>query len=277
MILNYKINDIEYSVEAADNQNFQYGDDIVLSNAETDITYNTNWYSDGYTNNKFLINDEFGDLKDGISNTISNLITNEIGIDTSGFTLENYHKYIKTNEHHFKVVSKTRDLYAYDFGFNIKELIPKFSEIIGLDLTDRIPNTNIDEHIIVRINRPKSNDYNPPHKDMYEGYDSGKNFEFVNLWVPIAGVTNKTSLPIVPKSHRISENSILRTIDGGQVGKNKYRVCLIKEWDGNSDLIRTNVNYGEVLMFSSHMIHGLAMNEEDDVTRVALEFRLFKK
>jgi hypothetical protein len=30
-------------------------------------------------------------------------------------------------------------------------------------------------------------------------------------------------------------------------------------------------------MFSSHMIHGLAINEEEDVTRVALEFRLFKK
>jgi len=30
-------------------------------------------------------------------------------------------------------------------------------------------------------------------------------------------------------------------------------------------------------MFSGHLIHGLAINEETDKTRVALEFRLFKK
>lgn len=277
MILEYTINDNKHSVEAADGQEFKFGKDEILSNASTDITSVENWYSEGHTSLPFLWNEQFEDLKKGITKTIKNIAEDVVGKPLDGFTLENYHKYVTSNEKHFKVVSKTRDLYSYSFGFPIKDMIPKFESLLGFKLTDRIPDTDLDEHIIVRINRPKSNDYNPPHKDMYEGYDNGKNFQFLNFWVPVAGVTDKSSLPIAPKSHRIPENKILRTIDGGKVGSNSYRVVLIKEWDGSSDLVRAKVDYTQVLMFSSHMIHGLAINEEEDVTRVALEFRLFKK
>ena len=155
--------------------------------------------------------------------------------------------------------------------------MPTFSHLLGFELSNINPKTNDRVHIIVRINKPKSNDYNPPHKDMYEAYDREGYFpQFVNFWIPIAGVTDKTSLPIVPKSHLISEDNVVRTSDGGIVGGNKYRVRFIKEWGDNS-MIRTNVTDSEVLIFSSHLIHGLAKNGEDDLTRVALEFRLFKK
>ena len=220
MILEYTINDNKHSVEATDGQEFKFGKDEILSNASTDITSVQNWYSEGHTSLPFLWNEQFEDLKKGITKTIKNIAEDIIGKPLDGFTLENYHKYVTSNEEHFKVVSKTRDLYSYSFGFPIKDMIPKFEALLGFKLTDRIPDTDIDEHIIVRINRPKSNDYNPPHKDMYEGYDNGKNFQFLNFWVPIAGVTDKTSLPIAPKSHRIPENKILRTIDGGKVGSN---------------------------------------------------------
>lgn len=276
MILQYKIDDEIVDVEVSDNQNYITGQSEVLSNEKTDVTFNQDWYSDGYTTIPFLWNDEFNNLKQGIENTISELISNE-GIDTTGFTLEKYHKYVKTNEQHFSVVSKTRDLFPEQFSFNIKELIPTFSDLLGFELSDINPKSNDRVHIIVRINRPNSNDYNPPHKDMYEAYDREGYFpQFVNFWIPIAGVTDKTSLPIVPKSHLIPEDSVLRTSEGGIVGGNKYRVRFIKEWGDNS-LIRTNVKDSEVLIFSSHLIHGLAKNSEEDTTRVALEFRLFKK
>jgi len=276
MLLEYKIDNEIIDVDVSDNQNYITGDSNVLSNVYTDITFNQNWYSEGYTTAPFLWNEEFGDLKKGITNTISDLLTKE-GIDTTGFTLEKYHKYVKTNEQHFSIVSKTRDLFPEQFSFNIKELMPTFSHLLGFELSDINPETNDRVHIIVRINRPKSNDYNPPHKDMYEAYDREGYFpQFVNFWIPIAGVTDKTSLPIVPKSHLIPEDNIVRTSDGGIVGGNKYRVRFIKEWGDNS-MIRTNVTDSEVLIFSSHLIHGLAKNGEDDLTRVALEFRLFKK
>lgn len=276
MLLEYKIDNEIIDVDVSDNQNYITGESKVLSNVDTDITFNQNWYSEGYTTASFLWNEEFDNLKKGITNTISDLLTKE-GIDTTGFTLEKYHKYVKTNEQHFSIVSKTRDLFPEQFSFNIKELMPTFSHLLGFELSNINPKTNDRVHIIVRINRPKSNDYNPPHKDMYEAYDREGYFpQFVNFWIPIAGVTDKTSLPIVPKSHLISEDNVVRTSDGGIVGGNKYRVRFIKEWGDNS-MIRTNVTDSEVLIFSSHLIHGLAKNGEDDLTRVALEFRLFKK
>ena len=51
---------------------------------------------------------------------------------------------------------------------------------------------------------------------------------------------------------------------------------MIQSWAGDTSLTRSGVKYGEVLLFSSHLIHGLATNDEEDTTRVALEFRLFK-
>jgi ectoine hydroxylase-related dioxygenase (phytanoyl-CoA dioxygenase family) len=52
---------------------------------------------------------------------------------------------------------------------------------------------------------------------------------------------------------------------------------MIKSWNGDITLTRPEIKYGEVLFFTSHLVHGLAINEEEDSTRVALEFRLFKK
>lgn len=277
MNLEYKIDGNVVGFEITDGQTYKLGDSKVLSNEQSDITYNQSWYPNGYTTSNFLSNSEFNFLKSEITKTIAEIISNELGIDTNGFTLEKYHKYITTNQAHFKIVSKTRDLYPWDFGFDIKELIPKFSDILKFKISDIDPYTNNRVHIILRINRPNSYDYNPPHKDMYEAYDRDGYFpQFVNFWVPIAGVTKKTSLPIVPKSHLISEDSVLRTTEGGIVNNNKYRVRFVKDWGDNS-LVRTNVDYSEVLIFSSHLIHGLAINEELDTTRVALEFRLFKR
>ena len=49
------------------------------------------------------------------------------------------------------------------------------------------------------------------------------------------------------------------------------------EWNGRRDLHRAHVKYGQLLTFSCHLIHGVAINDQDDETRVALEFRLFER
>jgi ectoine hydroxylase-related dioxygenase (phytanoyl-CoA dioxygenase family) len=65
-----------------------------------------------------------------------------------------------------------------------------------------------------------------------------------------------------------------------------FLVCVIfkttckwknKSWDKKNELERSTVGYGQALIFSPHLIHGLALNLEENKTRVALEFRLFKK
>ena len=81
----------------------------------------------------------------------------------------------------------------------------------------------------------------------------------------------------MPQSHKINESEILRTHDGGVMQGNRYRVRMIKSWAGQNTLTRSQVKYGQVLIFSSHLIHGLGINDYEDQTRIALEFRLFKK
>lgn len=273
----FAINGKTYAVSIDGSPDFSTGKDVFLSNAETDIVFNQPWYKKGYTSERFLSDEEFAYLKTGLTASVKKIITEELGLDTEGFTLEKYHHYVSDNQDHYKIVARTRDLYSADFNFPIEEMMPKFEKILGFSLTDIDPKSKEKLHIIVRINRPKSNDYNPPHKDIYEEVDKNDYIPpLVNLWIPIAGVTENSALPMVPGSHQLSEAQILRTSVGGVVEGNTYRVRMIKEWGGSHELERAVVKDGEVLFFSSHLIHGMAINAEDDLTRVALEFRLFK-
>ena len=277
--MNLIINNKSYQFSIDGAPPFTYGKRELLSNAETDITFNQTWYSKGYKAFNFLDIIEFKNLKKGLTSCIKNIISIELGVPIDSFKLDNYHNYIKTNEDHYKVVSKTRDLFPIDFNFPIMKLLSRFEKILGFQLTDINPKNKQKLHIIVRINRPFSNDFNPPHKDIYEAIDATEPYipQFINLWIPICGVTQNSSLPVSPSSHLLKENVILRTKKGGVIEGNKYRVRMIKQWEGKNKLIRSKVNYGEVLFFSPHLIHGLAINEEKHTTRVSLEFRLFKQ
>jgi hypothetical protein len=278
MKLNYKIDGIIKNINVPDSQNFTYGNSEILSNSRSDVTYKFDWYSEGFTIKNFIENNEFIEMKLGIENSIKNIISSSLKINVDEFSLENYHKFITNELDHIKVVSQTRDLFTKDFSFDINYLIPKLEKILNISITDYDEVNDYKSHIIVRINRPKSNDFNPPHKDIYEHYD-GEGYvpKFVNFWIPICGVSNNSVLPICPKSHLIPEDKILRTKNGSIVNENNYRVRLIKSWDAKNELIRPIVKYGECLIFSPHLIHGLALNEEENTTRVALEFRLYEK
>ncbi|MGK0413263.1 MAG: ectoine hydroxylase-related dioxygenase (phytanoyl-CoA dioxygenase family) [Polaribacter sp.] len=70
---------------------------------------------------------------------------------------------------------------------------------------------------------------------------------------------------------------IFRTFDGGMMEGNKYRVRMIKSWNSENRLVRSTVQNGQVLIFSGHLIHGLAINNENNKTRVALGFCFSKK
>jgi hypothetical protein len=277
-LLTYKIDDVLYEFNAGSELVFNIGEDILLSNAENDLTYNQEWYPQGYTEKKFLTEEEFNELRLGITESIKRIIAEECSVDVSKFDLENYHHVVLNDDSHYKIVSRTRDLFSGDFIFSLEKIIKRLSDILNINLTDFEAASNTKMHVIVRINRPGSHDYNPPHKDVYEGVDIQKNIpKFINFWIPIAGVTAKSNLPIAPGSHLVNEKDIMRTFEGGQISGNKYRVRMIKDWDNSNALMRSTVKYGEVLIFSSHLIHGLAVNNEKDKTRVALEFRLFRK
>ncbi|ADQ17658.1 phytanoyl-CoA dioxygenase family protein [Leadbetterella byssophila] len=277
--LSYTIGNESYEFSVEGSPEFKCGKNERLSREDTDIVYHQDWYQEGYTVKPFLSESEFAYLKEGLTNSVAALIREELNLEVpADFVLENYHHLVKNSEDHYKVVRRTRDLFAEDFNFPVKSILPKFEAILGFGLTDINPEDGKELHIIVRINRPGSNDFNPPHKDVYERVDEANYIPpFVNLWIPIAGVTENSSLPIAPGSHLISEDQVCRTFDGAVVEGNKYRVRMIESWGGSTHLERAKVKDGDVLFFSGHLIHGLAVNAEPDMTRVALEFRLFKK
>ena len=132
------------------------------------------------------------------------------------------------------------------------------------------------EHwIIVRINPPYSLAYNPVHKDIYEDFDgTGICPRMINAWVPLAGVNEHAGLGIAAGSHRICQSKILRTQAGSSINGRKFSVNSIQSWDDSVSLNTVAPPLGKMLMFSSHIIHGLGINTNQDTTRVALEFRL---
>lgn len=274
----YNIDGQKLTIPVSNSQSFQYGKTETLSQKETDITFGQPWYSEGFTIENFIEEKQFSELKHCISDCIKNIIKSELAIQTNSFDLINYHDWVKTDEQHYKIVRKTSDLFTKDFCFPIYDLLPNLEKNLGFKLTDIDPHSSVKLHIIVRINRPHSCDYNPPHKDIYQGIDDESYIPlFMNFWIPICGVTKYSSLPLAPKSHIIPEDKILRSFEGALINNSKYRVRIIKEWNGSNTLIRPEIKYGQALIFSSHLIHGLAVNEQVDKTRVSLEFRLFKK
>ncbi len=273
MKLKYIIDNNKYFFESPDNQEFAFGVDTCLSNEYSDLLFNQDWYKDGFSVFNVFDLEEFNRIYLGISRTVKKIIS-DLNIDVTNFKLENYHHFVNSDDNHYKVVSRTRDLFAADFtDFDVLGLIRYLEAEVGFGLTDIFPRTGQHWHIIVRINRPNSNDYNPPHQDLDD-----LNFEpMINVWIPICGVDKDSSLCVVKGSHLIPLNKIEKSVNGGILGKNNYSVRMIKSWNGSNELTRVDVNEGDVLFFTPFLIHGMAYNQNQNITRVALEFRLFKK
>src|SRR5699024_183777 len=131
---------------------------------------------------------EYEFLKKGLTDSIAKIIDQEIGVNTDGFKLENYHHFVTNDKDHHKVVARTRDLDDEYFNFSVFKYLPRFEEILNFKLTNYSVKYKVKLNVIVRINRPHSYDFNPPHKDMYEPYDKENVIpNFLNFWIPVAG------------------------------------------------------------------------------------------
>ena len=247
----------------------KFGPDEVLASREMDILGKTSWYQEGYTVARLFSDEEMGRLKRSVTARVGGVLAAKGIADLGDFTLERYHEYVRSDAMHRSVIEVTRELTMADIDFEFEAFVRRVSETIGhpLKSTNDILRRSF---LIVRINRPRSLDYNPPHKDGYLPLWQ----RTVNLWVPIAGVNAHSSLPMVAGSHLLSESVIKRTTGGAVLNGMPYRVPAIVEWDGHRKMVRPTVKEGEALVFSPLIIHGCAKNLQSDVTRVALELRL---
>lgn len=260
----------EFEVEG----DFFWGENKTLFQKNGNVLSNVDWEDKGYSVVKAFEKTEFYSLQNSIKENVVLAIKNAgINFDAENFQLEKYHEVVKTDEEHFKVINKTRELQVSDLDFDIEGLTKRFGTVLGCKLTSWVEELQ-KSHVQVRISRPNSLDINPPHRDGYLSFWEN----IINIWVPISGCNMKSSLPIVPGSHLLSENKILRTnTKGAIINGNVYNVpCILETNEGSFKMTRPNPKQGEALLFSPFLIHGSAVNQNDDITRVALELRFPK-
>lgn len=252
---------------------FFWGEGDLLYTASDSVISKTPWSKLGYGVVPAFDETEFKDLSNSITQNIMKAFDiHGIPYKKDTFTLGDYHKVATNDELHLKVIDITRNLTNADFDFDIEKLVARFGKILGYTLTSWVEELQ-KSHIQIRINRPSSLDINPPHRDGYLSYWE----DVVNIWIPIEGCNENTSLPVLPGSHLIPEKEILRTESkGAKINGNTYYVpCILKTKQGDLKMIRPNPKQGEALLFSPFLIHGAAVNRSSS-TRVAIELRFPK-
>jgi hypothetical protein len=269
MICSFTIDGNSYKIEIGGD--FFEGKDAVLFSEKGNVIEHCKWLKEGYSKEKITEANGFSELKNNIERILLKILKeNNIPFDDT-FTLETYHHYVQTDAQHQSVIEKTRFLTFSDFKIDTTSLIENISKSVGkkLEMTNpKLP----EEIIIMRINRPSSLDINPFHRDGYLNIWEN----VLNVWIPLAGCTSESSLPIIPGSHYWNEKDIVRTeAKGASINGLKYHVPAIVSYKTGLHAIRPNPSYGEALIFTPFLVHGAALNKQLDTTRIALELRLY--
>jgi ectoine hydroxylase-related dioxygenase (phytanoyl-CoA dioxygenase family) len=252
-----------------------YGEEVLLLSHDDDLTEKSSWHQNGYTVQPFLANQIFEQIYTGINGMIKTFVENETGKSLPHFTLEKYHEFCSDNDTHLKVVSNFQKcLPIKDFPVDFKLLDDRISEICGTSVTANHPHQEASQKFCIRIVRPqRKTDNNPPHRDVW--LDRLRNA--VNIYLPLAGSNLKSSLPIIPGSHLWKESEIERTIAGSKVNDVVFTVpCVVGSVYGLK-MIRPQPGINEVMVFSPYLIHGGGCNLNEDVTRVSIEIRFWRK
>ena len=248
------------------------GPENVLLDHAIDLTKKTTWSEQGFSIQP-LFNIETYSV---FENRVHELLIHKwqcAGLNPSSlFSLDQYHTIIRDFAHHLQTIEKTKLLNVGDFPVDIKILEERISEICQVKLEVKNPFDN-QSVFHFRIIRPNTNDNNPLHRDVWlEDYDN-----CINLYIPIAGSNEDSSLILIPGSHRWAESKIEKTKMGAIINGVKFNVPAVTAIHSDFTAVRPNPGKNEVLIFSPYMIHGGAINLHPTKTRISIEVRLWKK
>ena len=277
--MQFFLDEFPLDVHVPQSLDFSIGNSECLSLKFDDPTIACDWYDRGYTITSFQ---DIYDFKD-LLHVVECVVKAKLRVlfphkNLANFSLSNYHNFVTEAEHSNYADSVLKRLCVADLSGISNVFIDLISSLIGAPMGFKRTSDGSDHWIILRINPPYSFAYNPPHKDIYEDFDShGICPQMVNAWIPISGVNELAGLGLAPGSHRLCEDSIIRSKAGSEMNGRKFSVNFIQSWNRSNRLINIVPSYGEMLCFSSHLVHGLGVNRNLDLTRVALEFRLHKQ
>lgn len=264
-------NEYIYYPELLDNS--KWGEDNIFLESDFNLVKNTSFDDVGYTILPLTSTDlDVGDNTNdkNINEMLQNIIKNTIfSITNKNINLNNYHNEIKEEEH-------TQILNAMPYKRDINpEFCNYLENTISEILNEKVKIFNDD--LWFRICRPTNiykTDFNPCHRDIY--LDFYRNL--VNIYLPVIGSNEKSSLTIQPGSHKWNENQT-RITNGGAFFPNtdkKYSVDAIVASRVPLNMIRPNPNYDQFMLFSPYLIHGCANNDNIDTTRISLEIRFIR-
>jgi len=250
---------------------FFWGKNEVLYNQEKLSKKTMPWKEKGFLVSSFFEQKELDEIKHSLRTILINLLREkDIEVDSEKFIPEKYHQWATTDEIHQHVISKTRNLTEKDFAIDLPKVSQRVSDLVGEPIDSYIPALK-SSYIILRISRPKSLDINPLHRDGYLDFWR----DILNLWIPLWGCNEKSILPLIPGSHLWNESEVYRTeCKGAKINGLVYNVPAIIKIKNGIKLMRPELKSGESILFTPFLIHGAALNANEDITRLSLELRL---
>jgi len=268
--MKYTVNEQDLSYEAGGERTL--GDRIVLLERDVDLTAGTSWATNGFTIEQLFTSDVYRVFSDNAYTLITNC-WRKAGLDIPArFSLDQYHVPAIDHQKHLAAIEQTKLLPSSLFPIDITILEERISAICRQEL--RVHNPFDGQSIFhFRVIRPGKHDHNPLHRDVW--LDDYK--DCINLYIPIAGSNENSSLVIIPGSHRWPESAVERTTSGAVVNGVKFNVPAVTNIEHDVTYVRPNPGSNEVLVFSPYLLHGGSTNLNPSATRISIEIRLWKK
>jgi hypothetical protein len=245
----------------------------VLLDQDDNLIAGRPWAADGFTVEPFLAPADYDRLVAGIQALLVARMTAAGLRVPDDFSMARYHEVATTDAAHRAVSDQGPWCHGIaDLPVAVETINRRISEILGVHVSTTPPHAEFPEHFCFRVVRPRSRDNNPPHRDVW----LDRLRHAVNIYVPLAGSSSRSSLPLVRGSHRWPESEIERTVAGARVNDIVYTVPSVVGAAHPLALERPDPKPNQVLVFSPYLIHGGAYNQQTDDTRVSLEMRFWR-
>jgi len=267
----FKLGDGVFSRDVAGETFF--GDDHVLLDKDDNLLAGAPFEPQGYVVGKLFDSaDDYVALQRCLTGELRRIMK-EVGITTpDDFRIEQYHTFVDDKTHD-EVAKKIQSGFSMSiFPFPVDTIEKRVSALIGTKVACRYRKHEPERKFNLRVVRPKSNDNNPPHRDVWLDHLR----DAVNIYVPLAGSSAESSLPIVPGSHHWMESEIERTRAGARMGGQTFTVPCVTAAKRDVHFVRPNPGPNELLVFSPYLIHGGGVNFQGEVTRASLEARFWR-
>ena len=270
--MKYRINGKEYSIDVS-GKIFR-GENECLLHSDDNLFSETSWNSEGYVVSPLVEGKEALVLKHFFTNLIRDAIGHCGGSVNDDFSLEKYHKYVPSDDLHLHVLNHIKNCCRVsELPLDYNQIDARVSRLCNTKVSCYVPEQIASGFFFVRIVRPQPHkDNNPPHKDVW----IARLRNAINLYLPLAGSNEQSSLPLVPGSHFWTESQLPRTESGAEVDGSSFSVPSVIVEQDELDMIRPYLPPNNALFFSPYLIHGGAINANNDLTRVSLEMRFWR-